>query len=179
MSTVATLAGLHASELVLLLAILLAVGLLIWALFPRVGIFELQLAASAARAKTIVDARSRDGRLGAMRLNVYLDFPFLVVYSTLLAVAVVLAGRAATSSELISKEDDQVIVAFVLCALAAGVCDAIENGAMLAMLNTDAHITDRRARVATVFAVIKLVLVAVTVVWILSIPVASLVSLLL
>lgn len=178
MSTVATLADLHASELVLLLATLMAVGLLIWSLFPRVDILSLELAASAARAKTIVDARSRDGRLGAMRLNVYLDFPFLVVYSTLLAVAVVLAGRAATSSELISNEDDQVVVAFVLGALAAGVCDAIENGAMLGMLGTDAHITDRRARVATVFAVLKLVLVALSVGWILSIPVASLVSLL-
>jgi hypothetical protein len=177
-SAVATLAGLHASELILLLAILLAIGLLIWALFPRVGILSLELATSAARAKAIVGARSRDGRLGAMRLNVYLDFPFLVVYSTMLAVAVVLAGRAATSSELISKEDDQVVAAFVLGALTAGVCDAIENGALLGMLSTDAHITDRRARVATVFAVLKLVLVAVTVGWILSIPVASLVSLL-
>jgi hypothetical protein len=120
-SAVATLAGLHASELILLLAILLAIGLLIWALFPRVGILSLELATSAARAKAIVGARSRDGRLGAMRLNVYLDFPFLVVYSTMLAVAVVLAGRAATSSELISKEDDQVVAAFVLGALTAGV----------------------------------------------------------
>ena len=178
MSTLATLEGLHASELVLLLAILLAVGLLIWSLFPRVAILRLELAGSAARARAIVDAWSRNGRLGAARLNVYVDFPFLVVYSTLLAVAVVLAGRAATSSELISKEDDQIVTAFALGALAAGVCDAVENGALLGMLSKDAEITDSRARLATVVAVLKLVLVALTVGWILSIPVASLVSLL-
>lgn len=169
------LSSLSAWELALLAALFGEVFILIAALFPSVGIVRLQLAGSAQRAKAIVDAWAREGRLGAARLNLYLDFPFLVVYSTLLALLTVLAERAATRSGLIPSDADEVGNAFVLAALAAGVCDAIENGALLGMLSENARISEARARTAWVFAVAKLAFAAAAIGWIVSIPIASLV----
>lgn len=173
---VATLSSFNAWELILLVALSGLVVFLISSLFPRVDIVSLELAGSASRAKAIVDAWSREGLLGAARRNVFLDFPFLVAYSTLLALAVVLVERGATSSGFISTDAGEVGIAFVLAAFAAGVCDAVENGALLGMLSKDAEITQVRARVATGFAVAKFALVVVALGWIVSTPVASLVS---
>lgn len=172
---VATLSGLHASELLLLTALVAEVTFLIIVLFPRVDILRLELAGSRSRAQAIVDAWSGEGRLGAARRNVYVDFAFIVAYATLLALTVVLAERAALWSELISKDADEVGIAFVLVALAAGVLDAIENGALLGMLGEHARITAVRARTAQVLALAKLILIAIAVGWSISIPIASVV----
>jgi hypothetical protein len=86
---VATLATLNAWELGLLAALMAEIVFLISVLFPRVNILRLELAGSRSRAQAVVDAWSREGRLGAARRNVYLDFAFIVAYSTLIALAAV------------------------------------------------------------------------------------------
>jgi hypothetical protein len=165
--------SLSAWELSLLAALFGAVFLLIAALFPRVSIVRLQLAGSADRAKSIVDGWAREGRLGAARLNVYLDFPFLVAYSTLLALAVVLALRSATASGLVAGRADELGAAFVLAAFTAGACDAIENGALFGMLHENARISEARARIVWFLAVSKFILAAAVVAWSIGIPIAS------
>jgi hypothetical protein len=175
-SAVATLARLSGWELALLAALFGALTFLVSTLMPRVNIVRLELARVPARAQAIVDEWVRGGRLGAARLNVYVDFAFLVAYSTLFALGVVLAGRAATSSGLISEEHDEVAAAIALGALAAGICDAIENTALLGMLRENATITRARVWTAAAFAYVKFFLIAIAVGWILSIPVASLVK---
>jgi hypothetical protein len=165
--------SLSAWELLLLAALFGAVFILIAALFPRVDIVRLQLAGSADRAKAIVDGWAREGRLGAARLNVYLDLPFLVTYSTLLALAVVLALRSATATGLVSGRADELGTAFVLAAVTAGACDAIENGALFGMLRENARISEARARTVWALAVSKFALATAVVAWSIGVLVAS------
>jgi len=161
----AVLSGLKTWEVFLLAALFLELFLLVVAFFPGVRIARLQLAGSATRADAIVSEWKRRGLLGQARRSVYVDFPFIVVYATLLALLVVLAERGAKDLDLIADDKTWVGVVLVVAALTAGALDALENGALLGMLRGD-RISDARARLAQLLAGAKFALVGICLLWV-------------
>lgn len=181
--TAAIFSSLTAWELFLLAFLTAALTAFTGSLLPRLvaaeaprGIVSLQLARTAGRARTLVDAWTRRGMLGAVRRNVLLDFGFLVAYSSLLAFLSLLVDRGATASGFAPLSTEHVGTAFALAAWSAGSLDAVENMALLGMLEENAHISAARTRTVWAAAVLKFLLIACALGWIVSAPIASLVA---
>lgn len=119
-----------------LLLLFLTAGLiavLVWTLRgERHSIVALELAGTVGKARQIISCWEASGARGRALLNVYLDFPFLVVYSTAIALCCVLA------SEVFQARAQWMVVIGVALAWAqwlAALLDAVENAALLKMLH--------------------------------------------
>jgi hypothetical protein len=182
MTDAAALSALNGWELSLLLALGLVLTFLTSELMPRVsipearlGIVELQVAATAKRARRLTDAWSRRGMLGAVRLNLAFDYAFLLAYAATIAIACLLIERAAMRSGLVGDDSDLGTVAAAL-ALGAGAFDLVENLAMRPLLEEEAKVG--QLRVAAVFAAacLKFMLLATALLWVVIAGVASFVA---
>jgi hypothetical protein len=134
--------GLRGSELAILFVACGGVALVWTQLFPNLttsvaprGIISLQLARSSERAAAIVQSFQEAHREGTARRSLYVDFPFILLYSFALAFLGLLAGRAALASGLASSATaDSLALATATAAWAAGLCDCLENVGLLFML---------------------------------------------
>lgn len=119
-----------------LLLLVLTIGLmavLAWTLRgERYGIVDLQLAGAVDKARRIIEGWEASGARGGALFNVYLDFLFLAVYSTTIALCCVLA------SEMFQAHAQWVFVIGVALAWVqwlAALFDVVENAALLKMLH--------------------------------------------
>jgi hypothetical protein len=116
------------------------------------GIVSFEVAGTADRAQEIVDEWGEDGR-DAARLSLIVDYPFLIAYSLFLAVACTVA------SERFARRGHagaaRVGVPLAWAQFVAGACDAIENAALLRVL--DGH-TDVYPALALAAAIPKFTL---------------------
>lgn len=129
------LGWLRTSEVAILLAIAATGAYLLWPLFPRLKppssteIFGFQLAWRTARVREILAEWQRLGLLGRARTMIDLDWPFIPLYSSTLALAGTLAGRAVGTGD---GETAAALLAYG--AVAAALLDVSENVGLLAML---------------------------------------------
>jgi hypothetical protein len=116
------------------------------------GIIPFEVAGTADRAQEILDEWGEDGQ-DAARLSLIVDYPFLLAYSLFLALA------CTVSSERLGRGGHagaaRVGVPLAWAQFAAGACDAIEDAALLRVL--DGH-TDVYPAVALAAAIPKFTL---------------------
>jgi hypothetical protein len=118
-----------------------------------VGIIEFELARTSEQASEYYAELGDSGR-DAARESLYLDYPYLILYGLFYAAAcVVVAARAA--------ERGMARLAgwgrpFAIAALAAAACDAVENVALLRVL--DGHTDQPWPGIAFIFATAKFAL---------------------
>lgn len=125
-----------------------------------VGIVEFELARTSEQASEYYAVLGDSGR-DAARESLYLDYPFLILYGLLYAaVCLVVAARAAERgmSRLASWGRP-----LAWCGLGAAACDAIENVALLRVLN--GHTDQPWPGIAFSFATAKFVLTAAVVLY--------------
>lgn len=143
----------------LLVAFALATGVLAYSGAPLVndtaplGIVSFQLAGTGASAAAMLSTWDSAGHAAAF-LNLVVDYPYLVIYGTLL---VLLCRRAARTMSVAAVSGRFCVHA----AWAAAAFDAIENAALLAQLNGTAN--DRAAAIAFTCASVKFVLLAIVI----------------
>jgi hypothetical protein len=119
-----------------------------------VGIIEFELARTAEKASEHNADLGESGR-DAARTSLYLDYPYLILYGLFYAAAcVVVAARAAERgmSRLAGLGRPLAIGALV-----AAACDAVENAALLQVL--DGHTDQPWPAIAFAFASAKFLLV--------------------
>jgi hypothetical protein len=134
--------SLRSAELSTLFAITFGSSLVWSRLFPRLrtdvapgGIVSLQLAWTSPRASSITRSWRERHLEGAARRSIYVDFPFIVLYSFAIAFLALLAGRAADASSLASSDTaSSAAAAAAIAAWTAGLCDYLENGGLLLIL---------------------------------------------
>ena len=120
-----------------------------------VGVIEFEVARTAEKASEYYALLGDDGRQEA-RKQLYLDFPYLVLYGLFYAAAcLVVAARA--------EERGMPRLArwgwpFALAGLIAAACDAVENVALLRVL--DGHTDQPWPGIAFTFASAKFLLIA-------------------
>ena len=156
------------------LALMLGVGTLLaveaggmpWLGNPDTGtesIIALELAGDAQKAHEVI-SHWEQRQLKTIAISaVQWDYAFLFVYSTVLALGCLLAGK------VYDPRWPRLAAAGIWLALAqwvAALLDGIENFALLRMLRND--VTDLWARVALVFALSKFALISLALVYILS-----------
>lgn len=120
-----------------------------------VGIIEFELARTSEKASEYYGELGEMGRDGA-RESLYLDYPFLVLYGLLYAAACLVVGARAAERGM-----DRVARLgrpAAWGALAAAACDAIENLALLRVL--DGHTDQPWPGIAFTFAAVKFLLLA-------------------
>jgi hypothetical protein len=118
------------------------------------GIIPFEVAGTPQRARRIMERWGDDGR-SAARLSLLLDYPFLVTYATIQAIACESAARA------LERRGHRGMAAagppLAWGQLAAGGFDAVENTALLVTLTGR---DDRPPRVARAAATAKFALIA-------------------
>ena len=125
-----------------------------------VGVIEFELARTTEQASEYYGQLGEDGRDEA-RSQLYLDYPYLVLYGLFYAAAcVIVAARAAERGMARLARWGRPSAAAGL--LAAG-CDAVENAALLRVL--DGHTDQPWPGIAFTFASAKFVLIAVAVLY--------------
>src|SRR5687768_1399206 len=126
-----------------------------------VGILEFELARTSEQASEYYGELGEEGR-DAARESLYLDYPFLVLYGFLYAMAaLVVAARAAERGMAgIARWGRPMAIA----GLTAAACDAVENAALLRVL--DGHTDQPWPGIAFVFASTKFLLLAVVLVYV-------------
>jgi len=138
---------------ILLTALLAYTGAALVNATAPLGIVSLQLAGTGATAARILDSWGSAGQAAAL-LNLVIDFPFLVVYGTLLGRWCRRAARALPLHAATGRS-------CVHAAWAAAAFDAVENVALLAQLNGSAN--DPAATLAFTCAGIKFALLAMVI----------------
>jgi uncharacterized membrane protein (DUF2068 family) len=138
----APLESLRAAELAVVLTG--ALGLMsAWSvLFPRLnteaaprGIVSLELCWTADRARRIVDSWERQRMSRGAKRSVFLDVPFILFYTSALAVLGLLAARAASATGMLGDRHAETAAALVaIAALAAAILDLIEDLGLWLML---------------------------------------------
>lgn len=125
-----------------------------------VGVVEFELARTSAKAGEYYALLGDAGR-GEARKQLYLDFPYLVLYGLLYAAAcVVVAARAAERGMTgLARWGAPVAIA----GLAAAASDAVENLSLLRVL--DGHTDQPWPGIAFTFATAKFVLIAAAVLY--------------
>ncbi len=121
-----------------------------------IGIVDLQLVRTAVEVEGIVSEWRQRDVLEAARDSLYIDFPFLVFYSLNLAISVVLVAGTAQPLQHFAR-------AGLYCAFGAGLLDALENGAQLAMLAWGAR--DLLAVLSWATAMIKFLCIGIVIVY--------------
>ena len=121
----------------------------------NVGIIEFELARTSEKASEYYGELGESGR-DAARESLYLDFPYLVLYGLFYAAAcVVVAARAAERGmSKLARWGRPLAIA----ALAGAACDAVENVALLRVL--DGHTDQPWPGIAFTFATAKFALSA-------------------
>jgi hypothetical protein len=119
---------------------------------------SLELARTPAAADEIVQSWRARGLIGAARRNIWVDFLFLTIYSTSLALLVTLSARAAVATALVERRRGEAAGAVGALAMwTAGALDAVENVALLRMLG--GRIDRLSVRVSFASAAAKFILV--------------------
>ena len=125
-----------------------------------VGIIEFELARTSEKASEHYGELGESGR-DAARESLYLDFPYLVLYGLFYAAAcVVVAARAAERGMAKLARWGRPLA---IAALAAAACDAVENVALLRVL--DGHTDQPWPGIAFTFATAKFVLAGAAVLY--------------
>ena len=120
-----------------------------------VGVIEFEVARTAEKASEYYALLGDDGRDEA-RKQLYLDFPYLVLYGLFYAAAcLVVAARAAERG---MPRLARWGVPFAIAGLAAAGCDAVENLSLLRVL--DGHTDQPWPGIAFTFATAKFALIA-------------------
>ncbi|MFP4500828.1 MAG: hypothetical protein ACLFTT_07510 [Candidatus Hydrogenedentota bacterium] len=121
----------------------------------RYGILSFEFAATAARAERILETWGHAG-VRAAQVHIWLDYAFLLAYSTAFAAGCVWALRRfarhrgpETKAVLLGR-----LLAFAMWG--AGLCDALENAALLRMLY--AGVEPAYPAIAFVCAAVKFIL---------------------
>jgi hypothetical protein len=118
-----------------------------------VGIVEFELARTSEQASEYYGELGESGR-DAAKESLYLDYPFLILYGLLYAAAcLVVAARAAERGMSCLARWGRPLA---WCGLAAAGCDAVENVALLRVL--DGHTDQPWPGIAFTFASAKFVL---------------------
>ena len=125
-----------------------------------VGIIEFELARTAEQASEYYGELGKSGR-DAARESLYLDFPYLVLYGLFYAGACVVVG--ARAGERGMRRLARWGPAFAVGGLVAAACDAVENVALLRVL--DGHTDQPWPGIAFTFASAKFLLIAAAVLY--------------
>lgn len=125
-----------------------------------VGVIEFELARTSEKASEYYALLGDEGRDEA-RKQLYFDFPYLVLYGLFYAAAcIVVAARAAERGmEGLARWGGP----FAIAGLAAAACDAVENFALLRVL--DGHTDQPWPGIAFTFASAKFVLISAAVLY--------------
>ena len=126
-----------------------------------VGVIEFELARTADKASEHYGQLGEAGRDEA-RTQLYLDYPYLILYGLLYAgAALVVAARAAERGMRgLARWGRPAAIA----GLAGAVCDAVENAALLRVL--DGHTDQPWPALAFTFASVKFLLITVAVLYV-------------
>ena len=126
-----------------------------------VGIIEFETARTSEKASEFYGELGEAGR-DAAKESLYLDYPFLVLYGFLYAMAaLVVAARAAERGmDGLARWGRPVAIA----GLTSAACDAVENAALLKVL--DGHTDQPWPGIAFIFASAKFALAAVVLVYV-------------
>ena len=126
-----------------------------------VGIIEFELARTSEQASEYYGQLGEEGR-DAARESIYLDYPYLVLYGFLFAMAaLVVAARAAERGmDGLARWGRPMAIA----GLTAAACDAIENAALLKVL--DGHTDQPWPGIAFAFASTKFLLLTVVLLYV-------------
>lgn len=126
-----------------------------------VGVIEFELARTAEKASEYYGALGEEGRDEA-RTQLYLDFPYLVLYGLLYAAAaIVVAARGAERGMTRLARWGRPAA---LAGLLGAACDAVENAALLRVL--DGHTDQPWPGIAFTFATAKFALITVSVLYV-------------
>ncbi len=126
-----------------------------------VGVIEFELARTAEKASEYYGELGEDGRDEA-RTQLYLDYPYLILYGLLYAyAALVVAARAAERGMTRLARWGRPVA---IVGLASAVCDAVENGALLRVL--EGHTDQPWPAVAFTFATAKFALITIAVLYV-------------
>jgi hypothetical protein len=118
-----------------------------------VGIIEFELARSSSTAAEHYADLGEEGR-DAARESLYLDYPYLILYGLFLAAACTVVAARAGERGMPGLE--RLGGALAIGALVGAACDAVENVALLLVL--DGHTDQPWPATAFTFALIKFVL---------------------
>jgi len=120
-----------------------------------VGVIEFELARTSEQASEYYGQLGEDGRDEA-RTQLYLDYPYLILYGLFYAAAcVIVAARAAERGMArLARRGHP----FAVAGLVAAACDAVENAALLRIL--DGHTDQPWPGIAFSFASAKFLLIA-------------------
>ena len=126
-----------------------------------VGVIEFEVARTAEKASEYYGLLGEDGRDEA-RTQLYLDFPYLILYGLFYAgAALVVAARAAERGMTrLARWGRPVAIA----GLVSAACDAVENGALLRVL--DGHTDQPWPGIAFTFATAKFALITIAVLYV-------------
>jgi hypothetical protein len=126
-----------------------------------VGIVELETARTTAKAATLYGDLGDAGR-DAAKESLYLDYPFLVLYGFFYAALCLVVGARAAERGMTGVADWARPAA--LAGLLSAACDAVENFALLRVL--DGHTDQPWPGVAFTFASAKFLLTTVVLVYV-------------
>lgn len=148
----------NASELGILFAIALGAVVVIGRAFTRLkpGILALELAWDPEKARRIVDEWRRRGVAGAAKVDVWIDFAWIVAYTAALVLFALLARKVA--------DDDDTAFVFLAAGALAGVLDFIENFGLLSILKARAKTKDKTVYLTSAVATGKWFLVLVSII---------------
>jgi hypothetical protein len=126
-----------------------------------VGVIEFELARTAEKASEYYGELGEDGRDEA-RTQLYLDYPYLILYGLLYAyAALVVAARAVERGMArLARWGRPVAIA----GLAGAACDAVEDAALLRVL--DGHTDQPWPGIAFTFASAKFALITIAVLYV-------------
>jgi hypothetical protein len=127
------------------------------------GVIELELMRTTHKAEQVLRDYGSDGR-SAARTSLWLDYPYLVSYALLLSLAC--AAIADRAGQLRRERWATVGAVLAWGALAAGLFDAVENAALLRVL--DGHPEQPYPAIAYFCALPKFVLSAAAIIYALS-----------
>jgi hypothetical protein len=126
------------------------------------GVIDLELMATTKEAERVLSEYGPDGR-SAARTSLWLDYPYLVCYSLFLALA---GGTIAGRAERLGRGTWRAVgITVAWGGLLAGLLDAIENAALLWVL--DGHPEQPFPAIAYVCALPKFALAAAAVLYLL------------
>lgn len=123
----------------------------------EVGIIEFELARTSEKASEFYGQLGESGR-DAARESLYLDYPYLILYALLYAAACLVVGARAAERRM--ERLAALGRPLAWAAVAGAACDAIENLALLRVL--DGHTDQPWPGIAFSFAAVKFALLIVT-----------------
>ena len=127
------------------------------------GVIELELMGTTKKAEQVLRDYGSEGR-SAARTSLWLDYPYLVCYALFFALAC--AAVADRARRLYRERWAEIGSVLAWVALAAGIFDAIENAALLRVL--DGHTDQPYPAIAYACAVPKFVLTTAALLYILA-----------